>query len=538
MTTGIPQENKISDLMRCIAQLEALASDRSRLADLDEADRTRLMKAAGMIARPDRIAMKQMTREFRRRHREQAKVRNAALRAANVSAKSATGLRQTRIATVYSAPEKCVVLPGPEKSNATPRLKLETPQACYVCKASYTELHFFYDSMCKSCGDYNYQKRFQTADCQGRIALVTGARVKIGFQAALMLLRAGATVIVTTRFPNDAALRYRGEHDFDGWKNRLHIYGLDLRHSPSVELFAQHLSETLPTLDFLLNNAAQTVRKPRGFYDHMMEGELNLPDDPDARELLSRFYELRVRLEGNASIAALTPKGHHTAGQHGLLAYTPGLGHAVAPGLLASAQMSQIPLLPEDLRCGSDVFPSGQLDADMQQVDLRTNNSWRMRLADVSTAEMLEIQLINAVAPFILNSRLKSLMLRPDASGNIRRDKHIVNVSAMEGKFTRYTKTDKHPHTNMAKAALNMMTQTSAADYVRDGIHMNAVDTGWVTDEDPAQHAHRKRTELGFEPPLDIVDGAARIVDPVFTGITKGEHIWGKFLKDYQPTTW
>jgi NAD(P)-dependent dehydrogenase (short-subunit alcohol dehydrogenase family) len=160
-------------------------------------------------------------------------------------------------------------------------------------------------------------------------------------------------------------------------------------------------------------------------------------------------------------------------------------------------------------------------------------NSWRMQLADVPTAEMLEVQLVNSVAPFILCSKLKPLMLRTPG-----RDKHIVNVSAMEGKFSRHTKTDKHPHTNMAKAALNMMTLTSARDYVLDGIHMNAVDTGWVTDEDPAQLSARKQEEHDFQPPLDIVDGAARVMDPVFAGLNSGKHSWGNFLKDYKPTEW
>jgi NAD(P)-dependent dehydrogenase (short-subunit alcohol dehydrogenase family) len=117
-------------------------------------------------------------------------------------------------------------------------------------------------------------------------------------------------------------------------------------------------------------------------------------------------------------------------------------------------------------------------------------------------------------------------------------EKHVVNVSAMEGKFHRFTKTDRHPHTNMAKAALNMMTLTSAPDYAKDGIFMNAVDTGWVTDEDPAQLVQAKQKEHDFQPPLDIVDGAARVCDPFFSGILTGNHLWGKFLKDYMPTDW
>ncbi|HCP44439.1 MAG TPA: oxidoreductase, partial [Deltaproteobacteria bacterium] len=156
-----------------------------------------------------------------------------------------------------------------------------------------------------------------------------------------------------------------------------------------------------------------------------------------------------------------------------------------------------------------------------------------LMLDEVPAVELLEVHLVNAVAPFVLNARLKPLMLKVAS-----RDKHIVNVSAVEGQFYRTFKTARHPHTNMAKASLNMMTRTSAPDYVRDGIHMNSVDTGWVTDEDPVHHADRKREEHGFHPPLDIVDGAARIVDPIFSGLNTGEHLWGRFLKDYKPTDW
>ena len=202
-------------------------------------------------------------------------------------------------------------------------------------------------------------------------------------------------------------------------------------------------------------------------------------------------------------------------------------------GLRNSAALSQIPYSFDNSLQTAEVFPEGKLDADLQQVDLRKTNSWRLRLGEIETTEMVEVQLVNAVAPFVLCNRLSNLMMKENTG-----KKHIINVSAMEGKFHRFKKVDRHPHTNMAKAALNMLTHTSSATFAKSGIYMNAVDTGWVTDEDPAELSKKKVEIHDFQPPLDIVDGAARVMDPLIDGINTGKHWSGKFLKDYFPIDW
>ncbi|MEP6963200.1 MAG: SDR family oxidoreductase, partial [Acidobacteriota bacterium] len=436
--------------------LESIAPNHEVLRHVPDADRERFHKAIADIYHPDPVARR---RKLKAEERERTERVDAVL--------NDTGIRTLRRRPVFTSPN---VFPPKDFFQQEP--EIPEPQHCYICKQKFTAVHHFYDQMCSECAEFNFQKRTELADLSGRVALLTGGRVKIGYQAGLKLLRAGAHLVVTTRFPNDSAKRYAEEPDFGKWGHRLEIYGLDLRHTPSVETLCKHLLETLPRLDFIINNACQTVRRPPEFYAHMMEGERSAQ-----REL------------GPASQALV---------QHG---FTP------------SAEMSQVALLPEDALVQKHLFPEGRLDQDLQQVDLRGRNSWRLLMAEVSSVELLEVQLINAIAPFVINARLKPLMLRSP-----ERDKHIVNVSAVEGQFYRHRKTIRHPHTNMAKAALNMMTRTSAADYYADGIHMNSVDTGWVTDEDPLEIAAQKKVDQRFSPPLDIVDGAARIVDPMIAG--------------------
>jgi len=373
---------------------------------------------------------------------------------------------------------------GRTVSNKLMQSSLERPDRCYICQSSFREIHFHYHRLCPQCAEFNYAKRNTRVNVAGRRALVTGARIKIGYQTSLKLLRGGAEVIATTRFPRDAALRFSREPDFEQWRDRITIHSLDLRDIPFLINWVEQLVKNEP-IDILINNAAQTVWRPSEHYSRQLDME-SMSTDSIPEHLQTLIAQ---------------------------------------PQIPSIEKSSSFDLIQKQM-------DSNDLKTYFQEpIDRRETTSWDLKLHEVKPLEFLEVQLINVTAPFILASMLKAAMMRSDF-----KMRFIVNVTGKDGRFDVDDKTTRHPHVNMSKAALNMMTRTSAEDYAKNSIFMNTVDTGWVTLEGGFSRQQNIK-KSGFVPPLDAIDGAARICDPIDSGIS-GKPDFGKFLKDYQSVTW
>ncbi|OZC53873.1 short-chain dehydrogenase [Rhodococcus sp. 06-621-2] len=382
---------------------------------------------------------------------------------------------------------------------------------CYICKQRYTLVDAFYHQLCPECAAFNRGKRDARTDLTGRRALLTGGRAKIGMYIALRLLRDGAHTTITTRFPNDAVRRFSAMEDSADWLHRLRVVGIDLRDPAQVVALADSVAAEGP-LDILVNNAAQTVKRSPGSYSALIDAE------SEALPAGSEVATISFGKTSEAHPASLAKSLPHS--DEGAVS-----GEALSAEAVSSLALIAGSATAERIEKGIAIDAGGLVP------DLAGTNSWIHTVEQVDPVELLEVQLCNSVAPFILVSRLRASMQASTA-----RRKYIVNVSAMEGQFSRAYKGPGHPHTNMAKAALNMLTRTSAKEMLEHGILMSAVDTGWITDERPHPTKMRLADE-GFHAPLDLVDGAARVYDPIVQG-ELGVDLYGKFLKDYQPSPW
>jgi len=470
-------------------------------ADLEVALRVLAQMAEVDQEHPDFITVRQATAKMFKAVKKERRLEKRAV--------IAEADRSVIAATATGAPDRI----DDETRGIPIATRLETPtagelikaRACYICKKPYTLVDAFYHQLCPDCAALSHAKRDARTDLTGKRALLTGGRAKIGMYIALRLLRDGAHTTITTRFPRDAVRRFSSLPDSPEWIDRLKIVGIDLRDPAQVIGLAEDVAAAGP-LDILINNATQTVRRSPGAYQPLVDAELApLPDGP---------------------LPELVTFGH-TNDPH---------PKALENSVSAHPILGSVDLVQEAMAAGSSslerLAAGTAIDAGGLLPDLDHVNSWTQHVQEVDPLEMLEVQLANTTAPFILISKL-----RPAMAASKARRKYVVNVSAMEGVFGRGYKGPGHPHTNMAKAAVNMLTRTSAREmFETDGILMTSVDTGWITDERP--HPTKVRlAEEGFHAPLDLVDGAARVYDPIVRG-EAGDDVFGVFLKDYAPGSW
>ena len=405
---------------------------------------------------------------------------------------------------------------------------------CYICKEKFglDNIHSFYGNLCKKCGDYNYSFRTMKLDFTGRIAIVTGGRVKIGYYIATKLLSYGAKVLITSRFPKDALFKFQKDPDYEKWKNNLVVYPIDFRIFESTIKFVQFINDNFPHVDILINNAAQTIRRTASYYKYLLPIETkDLNKEDDKKIIKNDFVNLQNQLkEGEKE---QNPGKSKTEIKNALISLMDNKSKEYQEILPLSVIASQIRIMEEKSQPHVTV-----MGGDGQPYDFsKGKNSWNFEFDEIPFQEFTEVQIINTWTPYYLCVKLKPLMMQSPFP-----DKYIVNVTSVEGIFNHY-KRSSHVHTNMAKAALNMFTRTCGS-YLKDiGIYMTCVDTGWVSPMNEMNSLLDKDKKNSYENefvnvPLDELDGAMRVLHPIIEGIKNKNYLFGILLKDYVKSPW
>ena len=408
---------------------------------------------------------------------------------------------------------------------------------CYICKEKFglDNIHSFYGKICKKCGEYNYSFRTMKLDFTGRIAIVTGGRVKIGYYIATKLLSYGAKVLITSRFPKDALFKFQKDPDYEKWKNNLVIYPIDFRIFESTIKFIQFINDNFPHVDILINNAAQTIRRTASYYKYLLPIETkDLTKEEDKKIIKNDFINLQKQLKESESTNKLNnPSQAKKEIQNALISLVDNKSKEYQEILPLSVIASQIRIMEEKSQPHVTV-----MGGDGQPYDFsKGKNSWNFEFDEIPFQEFTEVQIINTWTPYYLCVKLKPLMMNSPFP-----DKYIVNVTSVEGIFNHY-KRSSHVHTNMAKAALNMFTRTCGS-YLKDiGIYMTCVDTGWVSPMNEMNSLLDKDKKNSYENefvnvPLDELDGAMRVLHPIIEGIKNKNYLYGILLKDYVKSPW
>ena len=405
---------------------------------------------------------------------------------------------------------------------------------CYICKEKFglDNIHSFYGNLCKKCGDYNYSFRTMKLDFTGRIAIVTGGRVKIGYYIATKLLSYGAKVLITSRFPKDALFKFQKEPDYEKWKNNLVVYPIDFRIFESTIKFVQFINDNFPHVDILINNAAQTIRRTASYYKYLLPIETkDLNKEDDKKIIKNDFVNLQNQLKEGESVP--NPAKSKNDIKNALISLVDNKSKEYQEILPLSVIASQIRIMEEKSQPHVTV-----MGGDGQPYDFsKGKNSWNFEFDEIPFQEFTEVQIINTWTPYYLCVKLKPLMMQSPFP-----DKYIVNVTSVEGIFNHF-KRSSHVHTNMAKAALNMFTRTCGS-YLKDiGIYMTCVDTGWVSPMNEMNSLLDKDKKNSYENefvnvPLDELDGAMRVLHPIIEGIKNKNFLYGILLKDYIKSPW